>query len=85
MELSLLDYGGESHMHARESRKVSLEQPRGSLVFGPNHMIHQLIGVGWVEQAKPIATNAGDGFRSEAGQEIHGWLDRRRASFETAA
>ena len=26
-----------------------------------------------------------DGFRCEAGQEIHGWLDRRRASFETAA
>ena len=55
------------------------------LVFRPNHMIHQRGGVGRVEQRKPIATSAGDGFRSKAGQGIHGWLDRRRASFETTA
>jgi hypothetical protein len=35
--------------------------------------------------AQPIATSAGDGFGSKAGQEIHGWLDRRGASFETQA
>jgi hypothetical protein len=55
------------------------------LVFKPNHMIHERGGVGRTEQRKPIAKSAGDGFRSKAGQEIHGRLDRRRASFETTA